>query len=172
MRPNLRIALGLTVLAGLLACAPEAPEPTGAAVDAPPAAPYNASLSMAELMNHVVDPAADGLWLNAGWISDADGYRELYPETDEGWLEAENAGATLIEVGNILASPARALDDDAWLIYAEGISDAGLMAMQAAEAKDKEAFFQAGAQLYSVCSACHQAYNPEIVSRFVNEAQP
>jgi mono/diheme cytochrome c family protein len=39
--------------------------------------------------------------------------------------------------------------------------------MDAAAAQDEEEFFQAGAQLYSVCSACHQAYNPDIVNRFV-----
>jgi cytochrome c2 len=38
--------------------------------------------------------------------------------------------------------------------------------MEAAAAQDKEAFFQAGAQLYSVCTACHQAYNPDILNRF------
>jgi cytochrome c2 len=38
--------------------------------------------------------------------------------------------------------------------------------MQASEARNEEDFFQAGAQIYSVCTACHQAYNPDIVSRF------
>ena len=47
------------------------------------------------------------------------------------------------------------------------MSTVGLTAMQAARDQDKEAVFQAGAQLYSVCTACHQAYNPEILSRFV-----
>ena len=36
----------------------------------------------------------------------------------------------------------------------------------AAREQDEEAIFQAGAQLYSVCTACHQAFNPEILSRF------
>ena len=38
--------------------------------------------------------------------------------------------------------------------------------MNAAAAQDKEEFFQAGAQLYSVCTACHQAYNPDIANRY------
>ena len=59
-------------------------------------------------------------------------------------------------------------DDDAWLIYSEGLSDAGLLAMEAAAEQNEEDFFQAGAQLYSVCTACHQAYNPDINSRFVD----
>ncbi|MFM1897422.1 MAG: hypothetical protein RLZZ385_2496 [Pseudomonadota bacterium] len=165
-----RLALVSLVMV-LTACSPASDSPT--ATVTPDTASFNTTLTMAELMAHVVDPAADGLWLHAGWISDAEGYRELYPQTDEEWMAAENAGATLIEVGNILALPGRAVDNDAWLVYAEGISAAGLEAMQAAEAKDKERFFQAGAELYNVCRACHQAYNPDILSRFVSdEPQP
>lgn len=43
-----------------------------------------------------------------------------------------------------------------------------MLAMEAAAARNKEDFFQAGAQLYSVCTACHQAYNPDILNRFDN----
>ena len=43
----------------------------------------------------------------------------------------------------MLALPGRAEDDDAWMIYSEGLSEAGIMAMEVAEAQDKEAFFQA-----------------------------
>ena len=73
----------------------------------------------------------------------------------------------IIEIGNMLALPGRAVDNDAWLTYAQGLSQAGALAMEAAAVQNNEDFFQAGAQLYSVCSACHQAYNPEITSKFV-----
>jgi cytochrome c2 len=74
-----------------------------------------------------------------------------------------------VEAGNMLALPGRSEDNDAWQIYSEGLSSAGILAMEAAAAQNKEDFFQAGAQLYSVCTACHQAYNPDINSRFVDE---
>jgi len=71
-----------------------------------------------------------------------------------------------VESGNMLALPNRAEDNDAWMIYSKGLSSAGLMAMEAAATQNKEDFFQAGAQLYSVCTACHQAYDPDINNRF------
>ncbi|HCI87057.1 MAG TPA: hypothetical protein DHV53_00270, partial [Gammaproteobacteria bacterium] len=74
--------------------------------------------------------------------------------------------AIVVESGNMLALPGRAEDNDAWMIYSQGLSEAGVLAMEAAAAQDQEAFFQAGAQLYSVCTACHQAYNPDILNRF------
>jgi mono/diheme cytochrome c family protein len=100
-------------------------------------------------------------------VLDASGYEELYPTTDAGWAYVRAQAAIVVEAGNMLALPGRAEDNDAWMIYSQGLSDAALRAMDAAAAQDEEEFFQAGAQLYSVCSACHQAYNPDIVNRFV-----
>lgn len=130
---------------------------------------FNTALSMADLMTLVLEPAADSLWDNAGWIESSAGYEELYPTTDEGWDYVKAQAAVVAESGNLLALPGRTMDEDAWLIYAEGIVDAGRMAMDAAQRQHEEDFFQAGAQLYSVCRACHQSYNPDIVSRFVDE---
>ena len=117
----------------------------------------------------VLEPASDILWDSGGWVTDASGTEELFPSTDEGWAYVRAQAAVVVESGNILALPGRAEDNDAWMIYSEGLSQAGIMAMQAAEAQNKEDFFQAGAQLYSVCTACHQAYNPDILNRFDEE---
>ncbi|MEZ5490934.1 MAG: hypothetical protein R3F50_11530 [Gammaproteobacteria bacterium] len=156
-------ACGLTAL--LLACTPA--EENSVASNATEGS-FNTSLSMADLMAMVIEPAADSLWDNAGWIESSAGYEELYPTTDEGWDYVRAQAAVVAESGNLLALPGRAMDEDAWLIYAEGIVDAGLMAMDAAQRQHEEDFFQAGAQLYSVCRACHQSYNPDIISRFVD----
>lgn len=127
---------------------------------------YNLTLSMSEYMAHVLEPAADELWGSAGWINDKfEGYYELYPTDDEGWQRAENFSAMIVEAGNSLLLPGRA-EEGPWSTYAQALSDVGLRAMQASEAQNEEDFFQAGAQIYSVCTACHQAYNPDILSRF------
>ena len=99
---------------------------------------------------------------------DAAGYEDLYPTTDEGWDYVRAQAAIVIEAGNMLALPGRAEDADAWMIYSQGLSEAGILAMEAASAQNEEDFFQAGAQLYSVCTACHQAYSPDINTRFAD----
>jgi hypothetical protein len=153
----------------LAACSEPATAPRAGdtpAGDSPPAA-FNTSLNMKDFMNLILDPAADVLWDSAGWVDSREsGYEELYPTTDEQWDYVRRHSALLIEIGNMLALPGRALDNDAWLTYANGLSQAGALAMEAAALQNKEDFFQAGAQLYSVCTACHQAYNPEITSKF------
>ncbi len=129
---------------------------------------YTLELDMLQFMETVLEPIADGLWDSAGWIDDVDeGYYELYPTTDEGWDEVRYSAAMVVEAGNALALPSRAYDNDAWVTYSRAMSNVGLQAMAAAEERNEEDLFQAGAQLYSVCTACHQAYNPEL-SRFVD----
>ncbi|GJM13903.1 MAG: hypothetical protein DHS20C12_23060 [Pseudohongiella sp.] len=158
----------LTLVLGsfLAACsAPEEPAPTVSA-DAPA---YNTSLTVPEVMTLVLEPASDILWDSGGWVLDASGYEELYPTTDEGWAYVRAQAAVVVESGNMLALPGRAEDSDAWMIYSKGLSDAGMMAMEAAATQNEEDFFQAGAQIYSVCTACHQAYNPDILNRFDDE---
>ena len=135
---------------------------------APAEAVYNTQLDTQQIMSLVLEPASDILWDSAGWVMDAAGYEDLYPTTDDGWEFVRAQAAIVVESGNMLALPGRAEDNDAWMIYSEGLSEAGLLAMKAAAEQNEEDFFQAGAQLYSVCTACHQAYNPDINSRFVD----
>ena len=152
--------LGFLVLVG---CSNEQSEELAAAE-----AVYNTQLDTQQIMSLVLEPASDILWDSAGWVMDAAGYEDLYPTTDEGWDFVRAQAAIVVESGNMLALPGRAEDNDAWMIYSEGLSEAGLLAMKAAAEQNEEDFFQAGAQIYSVCTACHQAYNPDINSRFVD----
>ena len=166
MPTNTGKSLVLSLVAALLLVGCSAPEEEASVAVA---SEYNTSLNVAEIMNLVLEPASDILWDSGGWVMDASGYEELYPTTDDGWAYVRAQAAVVVESGNMLALPGRAEDSDAWMIYSEGLSEAGVLAMEAAAAQDKEAFFQAGAQLYSVCTACHQAYNPDILNRFDDE---
>lgn len=160
-----RFLLAIAALTLLMSCSKPAQIASNA--ESAPAA-YNTSLDMLDFMNLVLEPVADGLWDTAGWINDIEtGYRELYPTNDEEWEVARQHAAQIVEAGNALAIPGRAMDNDAWLTYANAMSNAGVLAMNAAASQNEEDYFQAGAQLYSVCTACHQSYNPDI-SRFVS----
>jgi mono/diheme cytochrome c family protein len=154
------IAISAALLV-LSACSEQAEDMAPAAK---PSQEYNLSLGIVEFMNQVVDPTADELWATAGWVNSADGYYELYPTTDEEWNRVRQHAAMIVEIGNMLALPGRAVEDERWQVYAQGISSAGIMAMNAAAEQNEEDYFQAGARLYSVCSACHQAFNPDIAS--------
>lgn len=154
----------ISALLLLTACG-QAPQPDATPTDT--GTIYNTSNDIVSLMNLVIEPVADSLWGSAGWILSDAGYEELYPTTDEGWDFVYSQSAMIVELGNLLALPERTQGREAWLTYAQAMSDVGEMAMQAISERNNEDYFQAGAQLYSVCTACHQAYNTEI-SRFVS----
>ncbi len=120
---------------------------------------FRTQLPMKELMGHVIDSAADGIWLHQGWTVTEEGETDLFPKTDEEWLATENAALTLAEASNLLLLPNRPQDDDrAWIDFAHGLNAAAMKAHDAAEARDEQAFFDAGGDIFVVCRDCHQRY--------------
>lgn len=129
--------------------------------------PFKLAGDVKHTMIWVLDPAADHLWGSAGSIITDEGTRELAPTTDEAWLAVQHSAAVVAETGNLLLMPGRAVDDGAWRDMSLGLVTAGLRAQAAAEAHDAEELFEAGGQLYRVCSSCHSVYiqdndSPEI----------
>ena len=53
--------------------------------------------------------------------------------------------------------PGRSAGPD-WVAYAQALTEAGRVAMAAAEAKDAAALFDAGGQVYQACRACHEQF--------------
>ena len=123
---------------------------------------FGSTLNNQELMAHVIDYNAFEIWHRQGWVYSADGVEELFPTDDEGWFAAESAAATLAELSNTLLLPGRLppdADDAAdWISYAHELNRTSLVAMQRAEAQDKEAFFDAGGDIYVVCRSCHEQF--------------
>ncbi|MGI9323592.1 MAG: hypothetical protein ACR2PZ_00120 [Pseudomonadales bacterium] len=113
-------------------------------------------------MNLVLDPAADVIWSSAGAVITAEGEQDLAPTTEEGWDHVRQGAASIIETANLLLLPGRAIDEGDWQEFSLGLVVMGNKAMVAAEAKDAAALFQAGADLYQVCVACHQQYDRDI----------
>ncbi len=141
--------IGLMVLCGLTACG-QSPEPQ--------AIPFKPTASIHDFMVWGLEPAADVIWGNAGYIITHDGEQDLQPTTQEGWDHVRNAATTVAEAGNLLMMPGYAADPGDWVEYSAGLVMAGIRARDAAQAKDADALFQAGANLYSVCLACHNRY--------------
>ena len=120
--------------------------------------PFHPVASVKDLMNWVIDPNSDVLWGSVGTIITAEGREELQPITDEQWATLRNAAAVVAESGNLLMMKGRAIEEDEWMKAARAMLDAASLAVQATEAKDKDALFDAGGTLYEACTACHSRY--------------
>ena len=123
---------------------------------------FQPSTNVENFMLWVLDPAADVLWGSAGFILTVEGEQDLQPTTEEGWQAVRNNATTVAESGNLLMMPGYAVDDGDWMEYAGALVTAGIRARDAADAKDAEALFEAGAKLYNVCAACHNRYIIEV----------
>ena len=145
-------SLTVPLLATLLAGCSHSPSGTQATTP-----PYQAIADVRQTMAWILDPAADVIWDSAGTIITAEGQTERSPTTDEGWDNVRNHAAIVAETGNLLMMPGRAGGAD-WIAYARALQAAGERAMAAAEARNADALFDAGGELYQACVACHATY--------------
>jgi hypothetical protein len=153
MRTKDWIPLCAMVLAGCSGA--NEPPATAPAASAPP---FHTMLTTKQLMSWIIDPNATAIWNSVGSIVTDKGTEEKHPKTDEEWASFRNAAATLVESGNLLMLDGRAVDNDQWMATSRGMADAAATVLEAAEAKDVEAYFDAGGALYEACTACHSKY--------------
>jgi hypothetical protein len=144
LRKGVRLLLPLL----LVGCAAEPDSPS----------PYRPVADVQQLMLTVVEPAAEVYWDAVGWIIDASGTQEIRPTTDEEWEAVRNAAYVVAESGNLLMMEGRAVDDGAWIAMSQSLIEVARTAIAAAEARDEAAVFDAGAEIYYACTACHGAY--------------
>jgi hypothetical protein len=153
----MRMRAALVALVLLSACRSEPPPP------------YRPVADVKQLMQTVVDPAADVIWGAVGAIVSEKGTEEFAPRNDEEWAGVRNSAYVLAESGNLLMMGARPKDKQEWMRFSQQLVEVGTRAIQAAEAKDKDKVFEVGGELYSVCANCHERYQVKVVEA---EAKP
>ena len=136
----------LALLAGLASCE-----------NAPPP-PFVPVASMKQLMNEVIEPAADTYWDAVGSVSDRHGITEHAPKSDEEWAVVRNSAMVIAESGNLLMIAPRATDRGDWMKFAREMVAAGVKARAAAESRDTKRIFDVGEEVYQTCVNCHAKY--------------
>ena len=170
----------LTVTASLTACV-QKPD-VGAT---PPSADLRLEATVQDLMEGLIDPAADALWDSVAYISSPTGTEDRQPRSDEQWKAVRVHAVLLIEAGNLLAMPGRRVATDlpgsvsdavlgelshaemqqrleslrtAFVPLAKGLQDAGAQALAAIDARNAQALMDAGALIDNACEACHVVF--------------
>ena len=129
---------------------------------APPASAVPPVLSLKQLMEWVIDPAADAVWDSVKTIVTEQDTKEIAPQTQEQWDAVRNGAAMLVESSNLLMTQPRARDQGEWIAAARRLAGAAEKALRAAESKDAAGVFAAGGEIYDACSACHRRYAPQL----------
>lgn len=149
----MRAILQVLLISLLLLAGCGAPPPP-----APPAPPYATTLAVKQVMEWVIDPAADVIWDSVKSVITEKGTQEIAPQTDADWNKVRDAAATLVEASNALMIEGRARDKKEWMTAARRLGDASNQALKAAQAKNTEALFNEGGNIYKTCAACHAQY--------------
>ena len=101
------VMLGIGSLVITSACQSQqaaAPATTAPAVAAPEFMP---TATIKELMQSVIDPNADVVWLSVTTVQSSKGTEEIAPKNDEEWKKVRHGAVALMEGANLLIVPGR-----------------------------------------------------------------
>lgn len=121
----------------------------------PPPPPFQTAVNMKDLMLNVIDPAADGVWEAVGTVATVEGVFEKFPASDDEWAGVRSYAIQLAEAGNLLMLPSRSNGSPEWIADAQALITQSTRAIKSIEAKDKDALFTIGGDIYDVCTSCH-----------------
>jgi hypothetical protein len=141
-----------------------------------------------ELMHGVIDPSADAIWDAVSFDITAAGVVETIPRTNEDWYAVRRHALILAESANLLRVPGRKVapatpipslvdeppapedlppdqiqilidrDRTKFMQLSQGLIDAAVLAIRAADVKSVDRLSEAGDQLDRACEACHSEY--------------
>jgi cytochrome c556 len=139
-----------------------------------PISRHRAVASVQELMQTLIDPAADGVWNAVETTTTRAGETVRQPQTPAQWRDVRLAAMSLVEGANALLAADRpvglgALDStqigariaarrSAFNAFATALRVAARTSLRAIEARDAPALVTAGGQIDQVCEGCHLAF--------------
>ena len=142
-----------------------------------------APATIKDIMDSMVEPSADFIFDSVAEIGDEHGISQKAPETDEEWKEVRRRAVQLLEAPNLLTMPGRKVarpgersenpevelqpeqmqtlvdrDPALFRTRARALQDAAQSALQAIDAKNPKALFDAATTLDKACESCHLQY--------------
>ena len=161
-------ALGACLTAGCGA-RPEPSQPSAQVSTVATSAPaVQSPVSINAEMVRVVDHAAHQLW-NAE-------RKGMAPKTDADWENIVEHATQVAAAGALIRLEGTGPNDRTfvqqpdWLKFGADVSNAGLAALAAAEAKNQQALVVANGQLVEACEGCHKRFKPALPSEGINHS--
>ena len=135
--------------------------------------------TLQEVMDAIVDPAADGLWDAVETTVTADGEHVRTPDGEAAWADVRRKVIVLRESASLLRVAGRPVSHEAFAAEADGALNSSQIAarirlnravfdafatalgvtaqraLKAVEARDTDAMVRIGGELDGVCEACH-----------------
>ena len=114
-----------------------------------------------QIMGTITAPAAAAVYNSVGTVVSAEGIKETAPQNDDEWTVLGSQAAALVESGNLMLTPGRAIDNGDWVKMTQDMIDKGKLVIKAAEEKSTEGILSSGSDLNATCDNCHGRYRRE-----------
>jgi hypothetical protein len=130
--------------------------------------PVQSPVSINAEMVRVIDHGAHQLW-NA----EKEG---MAPKTDADWENIVEHATQMAAAGALIRLEGTGSNDRTfvqqpdWQKFGAAMSDAGLAALKAGEAKNQDALVKANGQLVEACEGCHKRFKPSLPSEGITHS--
>jgi hypothetical protein len=114
--------------------------------------------SIKQIMDGIIGPASTVVYGAVGSKISTAGIEEIAPKNDEEWAVVGNNAAALIEAGNLLMLPGRAVDNGDWIKMTQDMINGAKIALKAAADKNTDGILEAGGPINTACDDCHARY--------------
>lgn len=158
---------------------------------------YRLTATVKDIMEAMVDPAADVLWDSVATIVTVKGTEERAPKTDQEWAAVRHNAIMLVEATNLIQIPGREVakpgeqsenpkvelqpeeiailigqDRQAWTALSNGLHEAAAEALKAIDSKNVQGLMNAGEKIDTACETCHLKYWYPISKQAAAQTKP
>jgi cytochrome c556 len=155
----------------------------GACRSQPPPSDLRTTATIEEIMESIVEPAADDIWNSVGTSIKPTGMEDRMPRTEEEWSKVRHDAIAVMEAMNLVMMAGRraaapgsrsehpgieldpqeietliGADRKTFVSLAHQLQDRAAEAVAAIDAKNTEALLDAGEKLDEACENCHKKY--------------
>ena len=118
----------------------------------------SSSRDPSEIMETMVDPAANFIWDSVSTVVTSEGVEEKSPRTDKEWNDLRRAASRLGDGGKLLKQLQRGGRNGDWQKWAQAVVDAADATLKAVDARNADRVFEVGEEIYNTCVGCHGGY--------------
>ncbi len=115
--------------------------------------------SLKQIMTGIVAPNATVVYDSVGTTISKEGIKEIAPANDKEWAVVSDSAAALVESGQMMLHPDRAIDNGDWMRMTRDFIAASQATLKAATEKRPDGIMDSGETLNASCDACHGKYD-------------
>jgi hypothetical protein len=147
-----RLVVAITIAAAGFACGDGG---SGGGTHAAGDEAFRPVASVDQVMDSIIIPSSQAIFDAVVYDN---GQLVQEPKSDDDWYQLRMRALAVAEAGNLLLMPPRLKKEAEWVKWSHALTDAGVRAEQAADARNVDLLLKTGGEIYAACTGCHSKY--------------